>query len=104
MQFNCLYVIQTIKQPKGRKSNAFDREVSLLGPCNQQKMRNDRDFSKKRRRDDRSSPRRSSSKYPDNLAREGGKRVISNGNEKGRASSILSQDIRENFANFHEKK
>ncbi|XP_024023957.1 ubiquitin-like-specific protease 1D isoform X1 [Morus notabilis] len=74
---------------------AFGKEMSMLGPCKHQKMKNGKEVSQKRRHRD-PSLRRSPSKHQRNKHK-------SNGNEKDRASSIYCQDIREKFSNFYLK-
>lgn len=101
---NAFVPYKFILQTNCRKVNAFEKEMSFMGPCNNQRMRNNKGFSQKQRPKDRSSARHSPSKFYSNPSYGGGKCGLPNGNQKGRAFSTHSQDNGENPSNFYTKR
>ncbi|XP_030496698.2 ubiquitin-like-specific protease 1D isoform X1 [Cannabis sativa] len=74
-----------------RTGNAFENEISLLGPCNSRRMRNNKAFSQKQEHN-RSSTGVSPRNFYGNPSSEGGNIGLSNGNQTSRDSFVQSQD------------
>ncbi|KAF4366110.1 hypothetical protein F8388_014828 [Cannabis sativa] len=74
-----------------RTGNAFENEISLLGPCNSRRMRNNKAFSQKQEHN-RSSTGVSPRNFYGNPSSEGGNLGLSNGNQTSRDSFVQSQD------------
>ncbi|XP_062110292.1 ubiquitin-like-specific protease 1D isoform X2 [Humulus lupulus] len=83
--------------------NAFEKEMSLLGPCNSKRMRNKNAFLQKQEHN-RLSTRVSPRKFYSNCSSKRGQLGLSNGNQTSRASFAQSQDDEENQSKFHAKK
>ncbi|XP_062159325.1 ubiquitin-like-specific protease 1D [Alnus glutinosa] len=82
-------------------TDAFDKELSVLSRCDSRKMTHKRELSQRERRSGRLSRQRSF-QCPSNIS----KQVLSNSNQKGRASPTCSlRQIGENLSScFTEKK
>ncbi|XP_062110293.1 ubiquitin-like-specific protease 1D isoform X3 [Humulus lupulus] len=90
-------------QSDSKTVNAFEKEMSLLGPCNSKRMRNKNAFLQKQEHN-RLSTRVSPRKFYSNCSSKRGQLGLSNGNQTSRASFAQSQDDEENQSKFHAKK
>ncbi|KAJ7953632.1 ubiquitin-like-specific protease 1D [Quillaja saponaria] len=82
-----------------RSDNAFDKELSLFRRCDHQKMRDDGEFSRKRRRDS-SSSRQLPFQCPSSISNC----ILSNGDQKRRASSVFPLHHNDQYiSSFSEK-